>query len=43
MSVELRHYCRNLKCRSKLPAPIENGVLLQGLLYRLLPHPLPCL
>ena len=24
MSVELRHYCRNLKCRSKLPAPIEN-------------------
>src|SRR5262245_62588606 len=23
MSVELRHYCRNLKCRSKLPAPIE--------------------
>jgi hypothetical protein len=24
MSVEPRHYCRNLKCRSKLPAPIEN-------------------
>jgi hypothetical protein len=24
MSVELRHYCRNLKCRSRLPAPIEN-------------------
>jgi hypothetical protein len=24
MSMELRHYCRNLKCRSKLPAPIEN-------------------
>jgi hypothetical protein len=21
---QLRHYCRNLKCRSKLPAPIEN-------------------
>jgi hypothetical protein len=24
MSVEPRHYCRNLKCRSRLPAPIEN-------------------
>jgi hypothetical protein len=24
MSVELRHYCRNLKCRSKLPAPIDS-------------------
>jgi hypothetical protein len=24
MSVEVRRYCRNLKCRSKLPAPIEN-------------------
>src|SRR5262249_660594 len=24
MSVELRHYCRNPRCRSKLPAPVEN-------------------
>jgi hypothetical protein len=23
-SVGLRHYCRNLKCRSKLPEPVEN-------------------
>jgi hypothetical protein len=22
--VELRHYCRNLRCRSKLPAPVAN-------------------
>src|SRR5262249_54483317 len=24
MSVEPRHYCRNLKCRSRLPEPVEN-------------------
>jgi len=24
MTAPLRHYCRNLRCRSKLPAPVEN-------------------